>query len=164
VPASCPSRLTRRRAAPVDTIRFVHRRQRDDPPGDAQARYRIEAWQQRGMSQATLLRRKPLLLVDRCNTASVPTDIYFAGDNVRVSVDEDPSQVAEAFTSADGLPFCLTGQGARGEVYINPATVAFWSASDSSPEPGAPQDSPPKRTERPPVDIWGNPLRKKRRR
>jgi hypothetical protein len=94
----------------------------------------------------------------------VPTDIYFAGANVRVSVDEDPNQVAEAFTSAGGLPFCLTGQSAGGEVYINPATVAFWSASDSGPEPEAPQDSPPPRTERPPVDIWGNPLRKKRRR
>jgi hypothetical protein len=101
-----------------------------------------------------------LLGLDRCNTDGVPTDIYFAGENVRVKVEEDPSQVAEAFASADGFPFRLTGLD-RGEVYINPAMVAFWSASDSSPEP--PQDSPPPTSERPAVtDIWGKPLRKKR--
>lgn len=95
----------------------------------------------------------------------MPTDIYFAGANVRVRVDQDPSQVAEAFTSAGGLPFCLTGQDRRGDVYVNPATVAFWSAADSNPEPETPEDSPPAtRTERQAVDIWGNPLRKKRRR
>jgi hypothetical protein len=91
----------------------------------------------------------------------VPTDIYFAAENVRLSVDEDPSQVAEAFTSADGLPFRLTSQGRRDEVYINPATVAFWWASDSSPEPA--NESRP--TERAAVtDIWGKPLRRKPRR
>lgn len=94
----------------------------------------------------------------------MPTDIYFTGDNVRVSVDEDPGQVAEAFASAGGRSCCLTLQGDRGEVYINPATVAFWSAPDPSPEPDAPQDSPPRRKERQAVDIWGNPLRKNRRR
>ena len=76
---------------------------------------------------------------DRCHTHGVPTDIYFAGENVRVKVDEDPGQVAEAFSSAHGLPFRLTGQGRRGEVYINPATVAFWSASEPGPEPEPPQ-------------------------
>ena len=102
--------------------------------------------------------------VDRCNTDGVPTDIYFAGENVRVRVDEDPNQVAEAFTSAGGLPFRLSAEGLR-EVYINPGMVAFWSASESSPEPGAPQDSPPPTTGRQAVtDIWGNPLGKKRRR
>jgi hypothetical protein len=104
-----------------------------------------------------------LLGLDRCNTDGVPTDIYFAGENVRVKVEEDPSQVAEAFASADGLPFRLTGQGDRGEVYINPAMMTFWSASDSGPEPGAGQDSPPATSKRPAVtDIWGKPLRKRR--
>ena len=107
----------------------------------------------------------PLLLLDRCNTDGVPTDIYLAGENVRLKVDEEPSQVAEAFTSAHGLPFRLTGQGHRGEVYINPAMVAFWSASESSPKQRAPKDSPPPTTERQGVtDIWGKPLRKKPRR
>ncbi len=93
----------------------------------------------------------------------MPTYIYFAGAGVHVKVDEDPSQVAEAFASAGGLPFRLTGQDQLGEVYVNPATVAFWSASESTPEPGAPQDSPPPTRERQPVtDIWGKPLRKKR--
>ena len=94
----------------------------------------------------------------------MPTDIYFAGENVRVRVDEDPNQVAEAFASAGGLPFRLSAQGHR-EVYINPVMVAFWSASDSSSEPGAAEDSPPPPTGRQAVtDIWGNPLGKKRRR
>jgi hypothetical protein len=94
----------------------------------------------------------------------MPTDIYFAGENVRVQVDEDPSQVAEAFTSAGGLPFPLTKQGHRGTVYINPVVVAFWSAAESSPEPEAPEDSPPPTSERQATDIWGKPLRNKRRR
>ena len=108
----------------------------------------------------------PLLVLDRCNTDGMPTDIYFAGGNVRVQVDEDPGQVAEAFTSAGGLPFRLTDPGHRGEVYINPATVAFWSASESTgSESGAPQASPPATSERQAVtDIWGKPIGKKRRR
>lgn len=93
----------------------------------------------------------------------MPSYIYFAGAGVHVKVDEDPSDVAEAFTSAGGLPFRLMGNDQRGEVYINPATVAFWSASESSPEPEGPQGSPPPRRERQAVtDIWGKPLRKKR--
>jgi hypothetical protein len=111
---------------------------------------------------------------DRCDTDGVPTDIYFAAEDVRVSVHEDPNQVAEAFTSADGFPFRLTSQGRRDEVYINPATVAFWRGSDSSREPAPPEESrqtepePPqesRRTEPAAVtDIWGNPLGRKRRR
>jgi hypothetical protein len=105
-----------------------------------------------------------LIVLDRCHTDGMPTDIHFAGEGVRVKVDEDPRQVAEAFASAGGLPFRLTDQDHRGEVYVNPATVAFWSASGSSPEPGPPQESPPATSERPAVtDIWGKPLRKKRR-
>ena len=92
------------------------------------------------------------------------TDIYFANENVRVSVDEDPSQVADAFTAAGGLPFRLTGQGDRGEVYINPAMVAFWSAGESSPQPEAQEDPAPTTQRQAVTDIWGNPLRKKRRR
>ncbi|HET6866477.1 MAG TPA: hypothetical protein VFH80_11225 [Solirubrobacteraceae bacterium] len=93
----------------------------------------------------------------------MPTYIYFAGAGVYIKVDEDPSQVSDAFLSAGGLPFRLTGQDHRDEVYINPATVAFWSASESSPEPGASQGSPPPTKERQAVtDIWGKPLRKKR--
>jgi len=94
----------------------------------------------------------------------MPTDIYFAGGSVRVKVEEDPGQVAEAFTAAGGLPFRLTSQGHRGEVYVNPVMVAFWSAPEASPEPPPTQDSPPAASERQAVtDIWGKPLRKKRR-
>jgi hypothetical protein len=93
----------------------------------------------------------------------MPTDIYFAGDSLRIRVHEDPSQVADAFTAAAGLPFRLTGHGDRGEVYINPATVAFWSALESSPEPVPPADSSPATRQRQAVtDIWGKPIRKKR--
>jgi hypothetical protein len=91
----------------------------------------------------------------------MPTYIYFAGSGVHVKVDEDPSDVAEAFTSAGGLPFRLTSQSRHGEVYINPANVAFWSASESMPEPEAPQESPPPRERQAVTDIWGKPLRKK---
>jgi hypothetical protein len=93
----------------------------------------------------------------------MPTYIYFAGAGVHAHVDEEPGQVAEAFASAGGLPFRLTSQGGHGEVFINPATVAFWSASESIAEPEAPPGAPPRRREREPVtDIWGKPLRKKR--
>jgi hypothetical protein len=104
-----------------------------------------------------------LLILDRCNTDGMATYIYFAGAGVHVTVGEDPSDVAAAFTSAGGLPFRLTGQDQGGEVYINPATVAFWSASESSPDPVAPEDSSPPQSERQAAtDIWGKPLRKKR--
>lgn len=94
----------------------------------------------------------------------MPTDIYFAGENVRVKVDEDPGQVAEAFASAQGLPFRLTSQDRRGEVYVNPTTVAFWSDPELGPAPEPPQESPKPRTKGTVTDIWGNPLRKKPRR
>lgn len=97
------------------------------------------------------------------------TDIYFAGENVRVTVAEEPGHVAEAFTSADGRPFRLTVQGGRREVYVNPSTVAFWLVSDPraefEPPPEPPEESPQPTKERQPVtDIWGQPLRRKRRR
>ena len=104
-------------------------------------------------------------LVDRCDTHRVPTDIYFAEGNVRVEVDEDPSQVAEAFSSAGGLPFRLTGKGRGGEVYVNPAMVAFWSASEPRPEPEPSPESPQPTSKREAVtDIWEKPLRRKPRR
>jgi hypothetical protein len=90
------------------------------------------------------------------------TYIYFAGAGVRVKVDADPSHVAEAFAAADGLPFRLTGHDLGGDVYINPATVAFWSASESNPELAAPEGSPPKKEREAVTDLWGNPIRKKR--
>jgi hypothetical protein len=111
----------------------------------------------------------------------VPTDIYFAGQNVRLRVEEDPSQVADAFASARGLPFRLTGHGREGEVYVNPATVAFWSVSESSPsrapeaehqpEPESPPQPEPQPLPQEPTarretvtDIWGQPLRGRPRR
>jgi hypothetical protein len=110
------------------------------------------------------VRGEPLLL-DRCDNHGVPTDIYFAGENARITVIEDPGQVAEAFTSADGLPFRLIGQAPRGEVYVNPALVAFWSASGPNSEPEHPRETPQAANQRPAVtDIWGNPLRRKPRR
>jgi hypothetical protein len=102
---------------------------------------------------------------DRCDTPGVPTEIYFAGQNVRIKVDEAPSQVAEAFASAHGLPFRLTGHGGGGDVYVNPALVAFWSASDWDPQPEPTREPPQPTTKRESVtDIWGNPLGRKRRR
>jgi hypothetical protein len=97
------------------------------------------------------------------------TDIYFVGENVCVTVGEEPGQVAEAFTSAEGLPFRLTAQGGRGDVYVNPSTVAFWLVSEPrdefEPPPGPPEESPQTTKERQPVtDIWGQPLRRKLRR
>ena len=95
----------------------------------------------------------------------MPTDIYFAGENLRVKVDEDPSQVAEAFAAAHGLPFRLTGQNGEGEVYINPAAVAFWSVSEPGSEPERIDEPAPPMAEREAVtDIWGKPLRRKPRR
>jgi hypothetical protein len=99
----------------------------------------------------------------------MPTDIYFAGENVRVTVDEEPGQVAEAFSSAEGLPFRLTAHGGRGDVYVNPSTVAFWLVSgppdEFEPRPRPPEELPqPTKERRPVTDIWGQPLRGKPRR
>ncbi len=95
------------------------------------------------------------------------TDIYFAGESLRVTVAEEPGQVAEAFASAEGHPFRLTAQGDGGDVYVNPSTVAFWLVSDQRHDfeapPRPPAQSPPPKKERQPVtDIWGQPLRRKR--
>ena len=109
-------------------------------------------------------RQRSAPLLNRCDTHAVPTDIYFAAENVRVKVDEDPSQVAEAFTSAEGLPFRLTTQGRQDGVYVNPATVAFWAASEPELQPER-EELPPPPTKREAVtDIWGNPLRRRPRR
>ena len=93
------------------------------------------------------------------------TDIYFAGQNVRVEVDEEPREVAEAFASAQGLPFRLTGQDGRADVYINPGTVAFWSAGGSRPErEPEPESVQPAPRGQGVTDIWGKPIRRKPRR
>jgi hypothetical protein len=95
----------------------------------------------------------------------MPTDIYFGGERVCVTVAEDPQQVAEAFASAGGLPFRLTVHEGHGEVYVNPATVAFWSASEPTRLPESPQESDQRGRGREAVtDIWGQPLRRKPRR
>lgn len=86
------------------------------------------------------------------------TEIYFAGENVRVTVDEEPGQVAEAFTSADGLPFRLTAADGDRDVYVNPSMVAFWLVSEPSRGfAGPPEESPQPARERETVtyDIWG---------
>ena len=98
----------------------------------------------------------------------MPTEICFAGENVRVTVDEEPGQVAEAFTSAHGLPFRLTARDGRGEVYVNPATVAFWFVSErpdkSEHPPEAPQEAAQHTKKREAVtNIWGQPVRRKPR-
>jgi hypothetical protein len=76
----------------------------------------------------------------------MPTDIYFAPENMSVRVDEDPNQVFDAFTAAQGLPFRLSAFGGRGDVYVNPATVAFWRALVLPPEMKPPTNPPPPRT------------------
>jgi hypothetical protein len=87
------------------------------------------------------------------------TDIFFAGEDVRVRVYEDPGQVAEAFASARGLPFRLSGQDGQSAVYINPLTVAFWSDAQTIPAPERPNESAERRTKRKAVtDVWGRPL------
>jgi hypothetical protein len=94
------------------------------------------------------------------------TDIYFAGHNARVQVNEEPGQVAEAFASARGLPFRLTTRGGYRDVYVNPSTVAFWLVSDSAHELAPPSEPPkesaqPTKRREPVTDIWGQPLRRK---
>lgn len=94
----------------------------------------------------------------------MPTEIYFAGENVRVTVDEEPAQVAEAFTSASGLPIRLTARGGDRDVYVNPSTVAFWLHSKPKPEvepaSALPAESPQSRRGREALtDVWGRPLR-----
>lgn len=95
----------------------------------------------------------------------MPTEIFFAGDDVRLRVDEEPGQVAEAFTSADGLPFRLTAAGGHRDVYVNPSMVAFWLASEPGREFASPAEESPQPTqERETVtyDIWGRTVRRER--
>ncbi len=95
----------------------------------------------------------------------MPTDIYLAGERMRITVDESPHQVAEAFAAAAGLPFRLTGHGGQGEVYVNPAMVAFWSVSEPTAVTEPPQEAAqPKPGREAVTDIWGQPLRRKPRR
>ena len=94
----------------------------------------------------------------------VPTVIYFAAENLRLRVEEEPGQVAEAFASGQGLPIRLTARGNRDEVYVNPAMVAYWSASETGPESAVQQEPPPAIKQQAVTDIWGNPLRRKPRR
>jgi hypothetical protein len=92
----------------------------------------------------------------------VPTDIYIAGGGVRITVDEDPSEVAEAFNSAQGHSVRLTSGG--DEVYFNPGLVAFWSASGAGSDKGSPPESEQSAIRRQAVtDLWGNPIRTKPR-
>jgi hypothetical protein len=110
---------------------------------------------------ARSLARGVRIVAPRCETDAVATDIYFAGENVRVTVAEDPAQVAEALESANGFPFRLTGRG-DDEVYVNPATVAFWTAAGPSPEPEPPPEPPPTQVDRKQVtNIWGQPVGRK---
>ena len=98
----------------------------------------------------------------------MPTDIYFAAENVRVEVDEDPGQIAEAFMSARGLPFRLTATDGDHEVYVNPSTMAFWLISEPRPDFEPPTEQPeasaqPTKRREPVTDIWGQPLRRRPR-
>lgn len=98
----------------------------------------------------------------------MPSEIYFAAENVRVEVDEDPGQIAEVFTSAHGLPFRLTATDGDREVYVNPSTVAFWLISAPRHEFVPPTEQPeesaqPTKRREPVTDIWGQPLRRKPR-
>ncbi|MGN6169948.1 MAG: hypothetical protein ACTHQQ_17535 [Solirubrobacteraceae bacterium] len=94
----------------------------------------------------------------------MPTDIYFATENLRVKVDEEPGQVAQAFASANGLPFRLTAPDGHRDVYVNPSMVAFWLVSEPGREPTAsPEEASPPTSGREVVthDIWGRPVRRK---
>jgi hypothetical protein len=95
----------------------------------------------------------------------VPSDIYFGGGNLYATVEEDPGQVAEAFTAAGGVPFRLTRRGSQGDLYVNPAAVAFWSVAEAPPDGEPSQDpAPPPKQREAVTDIWGQPLRRKPRR
>ena len=91
----------------------------------------------------------------------MPTDIYFAG-SVRVTVREEPEQVADALGSADGRPVRLTDPDGQEVVYVNPGAVAFWGASEPAYRPE--EESEPVRLPRDTVTtIWGKPVQKKPR-
>lgn len=70
----------------------------------------------------------------------MPTRIVFAAPGIKGGVltqvfVEDPAQVLEAFVATQGSPFTLTARTSREEaVYINPSTVAYWTAYTPSRE------------------------------
>lgn len=72
----------------------------------------------------------------------MPSDIHFAGDNKPLRVNEEPSEVFDAWNAAHGLPFRLTPGEGRAEVYVNPATVTFWIGIER-PEFPVPPPHPP---------------------
>jgi hypothetical protein len=74
----------------------------------------------------------------------MPTDIYFGTENVSIRIDEDPNQVFDAWTAAQGLPFRLSESPGRWEVYVNPAMVAFWRAWTPRQEFETPPPHPPR--------------------
>jgi hypothetical protein len=56
------------------------------------------------------------------------TKIYFSGNDVAVTVEEEPSQVQDAWARAGtDQPFRLTRRQGGNDVWVNPATVAFWT-------------------------------------
>jgi hypothetical protein len=63
------------------------------------------------------------------------TRIVFAasrGDSsLSVNVEEDSSEVYEAWTEAAGRPFKVTDSLNSNVVWINPATVAYWEEGPS---------------------------------
>lgn len=74
----------------------------------------------------------------------MPTEIHFTAENLTLRVDEEPAQVFEALNAAGGLPFRLSIGEGRGQVYVNPATIAFWRGWIPPPE-----HMPPPRREAP---------------
>jgi len=64
----------------------------------------------------------------------MPTRIVFAAPGVKAGVltqvfEEEPNQVSEILIAAKGLPFTLTARTSRKEaVYVNPSTIAYWTA------------------------------------
>jgi hypothetical protein len=76
----------------------------------------------------------------------MPTEIHFAGGDEPLRVDEEPSQVYEAWNAAQGLPFRVTIRAGRVDVYVNPAMVTFWLAWAPPPEFRVPLSRPPSRS------------------
>jgi hypothetical protein len=85
----------------------------------------------------------PPLEIDHCDTLTgMPTDIHFIAENLKLRDAEEPSQVYEALSAAGGLPVRLSTfvEAQAVEVYVNPATIAFWrpGALDRIPLPPPP--------------------------
>ena len=72
----------------------------------------------------------------------MPTEIHFASEDKPLRVDEEPSQVFDAWNAAHGLPFRLTTADSRADVYVNPATVTCWLAWGCVPVPEHPPQPP----------------------